>query len=144
MTHCFLIRNPREVLLSYIKTRANVTLEDIGMPQQLEIFDYIREKTGAIPIVIDSTEFLHNPRAFLELTCERLDIPFTERMLSWPAGARDSDGVWAEYWYAAVLKSTGFAPYTPRTEVLPDHLQPLAQQAMPYYEALYEQRLQIL
>ena len=144
LTHCFLIRDPREVLLSYIKTRANVTLEDIGMPQQLEIFDYIREQTGETPLVIDSAEFLQNPRAFLELLCTRLGIAFTERMLHWPAGPRDSDGVWAEYWYAAVQQSTGFAPYRPRSEVLPEHLQPLAKQAMPYYQALHERRLRIL
>jgi hypothetical protein len=143
LTHCFLIRNPHEVLLSYIKTRANVTLEDIGMPQQLEIFQYIRGQTGAPPMVVDSAEFLQNPETFLKLICARLNIPFSECMLSWPPGARTSDGVWAEYWYAAVQASTGFAPYRPRTESLPAHLQPLAQQAMPYYQALYQYRLQV-
>lgn len=143
LSHCFLIRHPREVLLSYIKTRASVTLEDIGMPQQLEIFEYIWEKGGEIPLVIDSAEFLGNPRAFLELICRHFNIPFTERMLNWPAGPRDSDGVWAEYWYAAVQKSTGFASYTPRDETLPEHLLELADQALPYYQALYQQRLQV-
>jgi hypothetical protein len=64
-------------------------------------------------------------------------------MLSWPSGARASDGVWAEYWYAAVRASTGFASYRPRAETLPTHLEPLAQQALPYYETLYQYRLQI-
>jgi hypothetical protein len=29
-------------------------------------------------------------------------------MLHWPAGPRDTDGVWAPHWYNRVLASTGF------------------------------------
>ena len=35
LTHVFLIRDPREVLLSYIRSRPSVTAEDIGVVQQL-------------------------------------------------------------------------------------------------------------
>src|SRR5205814_1814288 len=34
LTHVFLIRDPREVLPSYIKTRTAVSVEDLGLPQQ--------------------------------------------------------------------------------------------------------------
>ena len=30
-------------------------------------------------------------------------------MTRWPAGPRDSDGVWASHWYGSVHQSTGFA-----------------------------------
>ena len=44
-------------------------------------------------------------------------------MLSWPAGRRETDGVWAPAWYDAVERSTGFGPPQDRGEpVLPDDL----------------------
>ena len=38
-----------------------------------------------------------------------LDIPFSQKMLAWPAGSRATDGAWAPVWYASVEASTGFA-----------------------------------
>ena len=143
LSHCFLLRDPHEVLLSYAQKREQVTLEDIGLPQQLEIFEHVQARTGQIPLVIDSADFLQQPGAYLQALCEQLAIPFSERMLHWPAGERASDGVWARYWYAAVQKSTGFAPYRPRQVTLPPELQDIAAQAAPYYQTLHRVRLQL-
>ncbi len=64
-------------------------------------------------------------------------------MLSWPAGRRDTDGVWAPAWYQSVEQSTGFAP--PRREIgfddLPDALKPIAAAARPLYDRLAVHRL---
>ena len=38
LTHVFLIRDPREVLLSYVRSRPRVTADDIGVLQQIDIF----------------------------------------------------------------------------------------------------------
>jgi hypothetical protein len=62
-------------------------------------------------------------------------------MLSWPAGPRDSDGVWAPYWYASVHASTGFAPYRPPADPLPARLEPLARRCLPYFSRLHEYRI---
>lgn len=141
--HCFLIRDPHAVLLSYSKARESVTLEDIGLPQQWALFDDVRDRSDEPPPVIDTADFLAAPRAYLEALCAWLGLDFSERMLTWPAGPRASDGVWARYWYAGVWRSTGFAPYQPRHEPLPPALAALAQAARPYYEALYEARLRL-
>jgi hypothetical protein len=77
----------------------------------------------------------------LAALCAALDVPFSERMLSWPRGARSSDGVWARYWYDAVRASTGFSPYVSKTHTLARHLEPLAEACEPHYRNLYEQRL---
>ena len=61
------------------------------------------DERGAPPPVIDAADFLHAPEAHLRWLCDWLGIAFTDRMLSWPAGPRDSDGVWAPHWYDAVL-----------------------------------------
>ncbi len=114
LLNCFLIREPREVITSYIKIRPDVTLEDIGFSQQRRIFDHVRAQTGEIPPVIDTRDVLEDPRRVLGLLCDRIGVPFDEQMLHWPPGPRHSDGIWAPHWYSAVWASTGFEPYRPK------------------------------
>lgn len=141
MRNCFLIRDPREVIASYARTRPEVTVSDIGVLQQSEIFEHARRTSGAPPLVVDSRDVLQNPRAMLTALCTALGIPFSEQMLSWPAGPRSSDGVWARYWYDAVNASTGFSPYVSKAHTLPRRLESLAEECEPHYRNLYEQRL---
>lgn len=139
--NCFLIRDPREVLASYARTRPAVTVSDVGVLQQSEIFEHARRTSGTTPLVVDSRDVLENPRAMLTALCAALELPFSERMLSWPAGARPGDGVWARYWYDAVNASTGFSPYVSKAHTLPRRLEPLSEECEPHYRNLYEQRL---
>ena len=141
LTNCFLIREPEAVIASYAAVRSEATLEDIGFIQQAELFDQVAELTGSIPVVIDSREFLLAPEAMLRALCDRLDIDFDPAMLSWPAGRRDSDGVWGRYWYDSVWQSTGFAAYRERTYDLCDKDKKIAEAALPYYEKLHRHRL---
>ena len=141
LTHVFLIRDPREVLASYVKSRPTVTAEDIGVVQQLEIFEYVSALRGAAPPVIDAGEFLAAPEAQLRLLCTQLHVPFTPRMLKWPPGPRTSDGVWAPYWYSKVLDSTGFEPRGQREARVPQAYRALIERLLPCYETLFEQRL---
>ena len=141
LTNCFLIRSPVEVITSYIKVRSQPTLLDLGFPQLLRLFDTVRRNTGSIPPVIDSQDVLEDPRGTLMLLCEAVAVPFSEKMLSWPPGRRDSDGLWAPHWYAAVEESTGFALYRPKNEQPPPQLQDLLAQAQAAYEDLYRFRL---
>ena len=141
LMNCFLIREPREVLLSYTAKRENVSLPEIGYCQQLELFEYEKEKTGQVPPVLDSRDVLENPKRMLSLLCERVGVDFSERMLSWPAGRRETDGVWAKHWYDRVEKSTGYLPYKKKTVDLPDELLPLCKEATEYYEVLKANRL---
>jgi hypothetical protein len=135
--HCFLIRHPAEVLSSYAKTRPDVTLEDLGFTQQNEIYDYL----GGGALVIDSRDVVENPRAILGRLCASLGIAFSEKMLSWPAGPRETDGVWARHWYQNVWSSTGFQPPPRREPDYPRSLQPIVDAALPAYERLYATRL---
>jgi Sulfotransferase domain len=141
MTNCFLIRDPHEVILSYMKKQSDPTLEDLGFVQQAEIFDWVGARTGSIPPVIDASDVLQNSERILRLLCTAVGIEFDESMLSWPSGLRGTDGVWARYWYGEVAKSTSFQPYKPREGIVPDHLGELLEQCREYYERLYEYRL---
>ena len=141
LVHAFLIRDPRAMVASYTQKRSDVTLEDLGLPQQVALRDWVEAELEVEPPIIDSKDVLLDPRGMLTALCERLGIPFDEAMLSWPAGRRDSDGVWASWWYNAVMRSTGFQPYKEKVIELDDELEAVAAEAMPLYESLHAQRL---
>ena len=151
LTNCFLIRDPREVILSYIKKNPEPTLEDLGFVQQEKIFDFVvgtsrrdvrgRRSAPSLPIVIDAKDVLESPERMLRLFCAAIGVEFDDAMLSWPPGLRDTDGVWAKYWYDDVARSTSFQPYEPKEGVVPDRLRELYQQCRQCYERLYQHRL---
>jgi Sulfotransferase domain len=141
LTNCFLIRDPREVILSYIKKNPEPTLEDLGFAQQCEIFNFVRERTGKAVPVVDARDVLENPERILRTLCDAIGVPFDVAMLSWPPGLRDSDGVWAKYWYHEVARSMSFQPYQPREGNVPDRLREIYEQCHECYEKLYQHRI---
>ena len=141
VTNCFLIREPREMLTSLVKHLPRPSLADTGLPQQVEIVEFVRARTGRAPPVLDARDVLEAPRAMLERLCEAVGVPFTDRMLTWPAGRRDTDGIWAKHWYAAVEQSTGFAPYRPKNQDVPPELMPLLAHCSEHYDRLHAMRL---
>ena len=143
VTNVFLIRPPAAVLASYTQKREAVTLAEIGLPQQVEIFDRVAQRLGQAPPVIESNDVLADPRGLLSALCRTCGIAFCERMLAWPGGRRATDGVWAPAWYDKVVQSTGFGP--PREEIcfeaLDGRLKRIAAEARPLYEKLRKHRL---
>ncbi len=137
-----LIRDPVEVVASYVLARETCEAEDIGIPQQGWLLELWDEHGLDVPI-IDAGEFLRAPEPHLRRLCDWLGIDFTTRMLSWPAGPRDSDGVWAPHWYTAVWQSTGFEPWRPREANLSDHDAAVAEACRPVYDRLYARRLRV-
>ena len=135
VSNAYLIRHPAQVVASYAKVRGEPTLEDLGYPQQVSIF---RSYGGP---VVDAADILRSPDRVLSRLCEALGIPWDPAMLSWPAGQRSTDGVWAPHWYAAVEASTGFAPFDPAPAVVPPHLAWLVEAATPLYEEMGAHRL---
>src|SRR5215212_6707599 len=97
LTNCFLIRDPAEVIASYIRKREEPTIEDLGFVQQAEIFDFVQARIGAPPPVIDGHDVREDPRKILQLLCDAIGVVYCDAMLSWPAGARETDGLWAKY-----------------------------------------------
>ena len=121
-----LIRDPAEVVASYVRSRESCEPEDIGLLQQVRLLDALRSGDEAPP-VIDAGDFLRDPEGYLR----------------WPAGPRDSDGVWAPYWYDAVARSTGFEAWHPREIDLSPHDAGVAETCRPAYDALYARRLRL-
>ncbi len=141
LTNCFLIRDPREVILSYIKKNPDPTLEDLGFAQQCEIFGFLRQRMNSIPPIIDAKDVLQNPERTLRLVCNAIGVKFDEAMLTWPPGLRETDGIWAKYWYDEVARSTSFQPYKSREGAVPDGLKEIYDEGCECYERLYQYRL---
>jgi len=136
LKNCFLIRAPERVVASFTKIIPDVEIDQTGFPQQIDLFRYVVEHTGEIPPVLDARDVLTDPRSMLSQLCTRLGVPFSEAMLNWPAGKRDSDGIWAKYWYSQVEQSTGFMPYKPGSRDVPEHLRPMVDECNIYYEEM--------
>jgi len=135
--NAFLIRDPAAVLASYVAKRGEVTLADIGIVQQRELFEQEADRLGRAPPVVEGADVLAEPGRVLARLCAALGIAYDEAMLRWPVGRRESDGVWAPAWYDAVERSTGFDRPAPReAATLGGELQRIAEAARPHYEAL--------
>jgi hypothetical protein len=151
VTNCFLIRDPREVIASYIKKNPDPTLEDLGFVQQTKIFDFVvgtscrdvhgRRSAPSLPIVIDARDVLESPKRMLRLLCDAIGVEFDDAMLFWPPGVRDTDGIWAKYWYDDVARSTSFQPYRPKNEPVPERLREIHDRCRECYDRLYQYRL---
>ena len=141
VTNCFLLREPREMITSLTEFIPKPVLTDTGLPQQVAIFERVREKTGRVPPVVDAKDLLTNPRGVLTKLCEAVGVGFEEGMLSWPAGLRETDGVWAKHWYDKVAVTTGFAPYKAKVEEVPKELGGLLEECGPLYQKLHEHRI---
>jgi Sulfotransferase domain len=141
LTNCFLIREPREMITSYIKIVPRPTPHDLALPQQVELFESIRAASGGTPPVIDSRDVLENPRRLLELLCAAVGVDFMPAMLSWEPGLRETDGVWAPHWYGSVARTTTFGTYRSKDEEVPSELRGVLRECDEYYELLHCHRL---
>jgi hypothetical protein len=142
VTNCFLIRDPAEVINSYVRKNVDPALDDLGFSRQAELFHAVRQEIKTVPPVIDARDVLQNPGRILGLLCRAVGVEFDQAMLSWPPGLRDTDGIWAKYWYAEVAQSTAFQPYRPGVKSVPARLGKICEQCREYYEELYQYRLQ--
>ena len=117
--NCFLIRDPREVIASYARTRPHVTVSDVGVLQQAEIFAHARRMAGATPLVLDSRDVLEDPRGMLMALCAALDVPFSEKMLSWPRGGAAVTASGPDTGTMPCARPTDFRPMFPKCTPCP-------------------------
>lgn len=133
-----LARHPAEVIASLTATLGDDFSADItGMEGLGRILDH-ELAAGRTPVIIETRKLLLDPPGTLEALCERAGVPWTTDMLSWPAGPKPEDGIWARYWYHGTHASTGFGPYKPKTEPLGLKQQALLDQVLPIWDRLAE------
>lgn len=140
LVNVLLTRDPREMLTSLIKQLPNPAIEQTGLPDQMRLVEAI-VASGGEPLVVESRTLLTDPPGLLAALCERIGVTYTDDMLRWEAGPKPEDGVWAPHWYDNVHRSTGFGPYRPKDETVPDRLTPLLEDAYTLYERISRYRL---
>ncbi len=141
----FLIRSPAEILLSrqaIYQSKKIFRMSEVGLEDLYRLFLQVQELTGKTPIVLDSADLLKNPREVLQKLSQLLGFAFSESMLSWSPGLRKTDPAWARTWYRTLEHSTTFLPYRDKNMTLPAHLEILHAACLPFYNALYAQRIQ--
>ena len=140
LNNILLIRNPREVILSYIKKNTLTDLTQLGLQQQLNIYKTLK-KINANCIIIDANDLVVNPKKILEDLCNSIGVIFDNNMLKWKLGPHDYDGVWGKHWYNNVNNSTEFTTTTKKKNKIPDLYLKIYKQAMNIYNVLKQNRM---
>jgi len=135
-----LTRDPWEMLTSFQYQLPDANLDETGLVEMVEILDAALA-AGEDPIVVDARVLLGDPPGVLTELCLRLGLDFDPAMLSWPAGPKPEDGVWAPHWYDAVHRSTGWSPWRPKADRLLPQLEPVLDRARPLYARLQRHAL---
>ena len=132
-----LTRDPVDMLPSFAKVIEHPTIDDVGYKLQADLADELHRRQWPL-VVLEARAILMDPKIELTRLCHAADISFDESMLQWTAGPRPEDGIWSEYWYDSVHRSTGFGQYQPKNSPFPDRLKPLLNKCLPYYAQLRE------
>ncbi|NER38603.1 MAG: sulfotransferase family protein [Oscillatoria sp. SIO1A7] len=144
--HTFLIRDPAEMLPSYINKMPDVTFEEIGYEQLYQFFERVASFTGEIPPLIDADDLVNHPTSTVRLYCEKVGIPFMPEALSWePETDKIQELSWTEgHWLDTLSVSRGFQKKTNHNYLNvndSDRLKSLYDLCLPYYQKLYAYRL---
>ena len=76
MTHAFLIRDPAPMLASLEDRLGRFDLDATGLPQQVEIFDFVVRTMGRVPPVVDSADLLAAPEPMLRARSDSPGVPW--------------------------------------------------------------------
>ncbi len=142
----FLIRHPAKALPSLFARWPDFSLVEASYAEIYQLFEATKNYLGKVPPLIDSDDLVHKPEATVKAYCEAVGIPFIPQALQWESKVRPEVIQWEGGWHNQVQSSQGFKPIEKKDYVkIEDHdyLQQAYDYCLPYYEKLYEQRLQV-
>ena len=140
-TNCFLIRKPEEVISSFLDKWPEATFEDFGFKEQFGLYNYLLDKGGEAPVVVDASDLRNNSETTLKKLCFALNIDWDPLMLCWTTGLKDYDGVWAKHWYPSVMLSSSFRPESGKMKVYSQNIIDFADIARDYYKELFKNKI---
>jgi sulfate adenylyltransferase len=130
----FIVRDPKYVLVSLYEMWPDFTLEETGYEDLYRLFCYATD-AGEDVAVVDAMTFSENPTGVLAAYCEHLEVPFRSGSLTWESGDVSEWDDW-EGWHEDAQSSTGIEPAERRDPELPEDLQAVYEQCLPYYYEL--------
>ncbi len=172
LRHAFLIRHPYKAMASlknlFVKLLNvnpasadwEVIRKSLDYPnlyeKQFKLLQYVQEKFDPNPVIIDADDLQSNPASILRQFCQRVEIPYSDSLLEWPAD-RDIMKTWKGSrvalqgnmlkneggFFENALRSTGFHPPkpTPKRSELPEDLLDVCDYSLTFYEQMYQLRL---
>ncbi|XP_072046711.1 uncharacterized protein [Amphiura filiformis] len=167
--HTFLIRNPTKLTLSQrrISKKLFPLPEDefslLKIPlifrdwyePMLDFIQYLKDKNiEKNPIIIDADDLQDYPQSIVRQYCEALGIPYSDRLLRWPAGNGCVKNTWLVSklalqgneiigFYKSALASTKFEPSkpVPPANEIPSDVFEVVKHEEGCYQKLYEMRI---
>jgi len=123
-THTFLIRDPERALYSnyraFLKCHSQRDYLDPpngGFYELYKLYNFIKEKTGATPAMVDALDLQTHPDETMKAYCEAVGIPFDPNMTSWELGPVICYyKIWVENWNSEINQSTGFIKIKPEDQ----------------------------
>ncbi|XP_064628485.1 uncharacterized protein LOC135488041 isoform X1 [Lineus longissimus] len=160
--HAFLIRNPRDAIMSMHDgnmrsseenkdlsyDEASFYRDEVGLEHLWQLYTLMTEQLGEKNILImDADDLLNHPESVLREFCRRTGIPFSKRMVEWgetPEHIRTySESDYMRSWIEPALKSTGFKRFKQQERNLddyPDEVKNEIDRSLPFYKKLYALR----
>lgn len=139
----FIIRDPREALLSLHNKWPDFTMTEAGYQAQGRLFDLVTEDLAQPPVVVDATDLRSRPRQVVEAYCAAVGVPHREEALRWQERPIDIWQDWAG-WHDDAERSQGIEPPPPPpAEPLPGPVEAAVERCRPIYERLHAARLDV-
>ena len=129
--HTFLIREPERVLYSNYKapkSQPGVEPPGGGLYELYEFYQFVKERKGVTPIVVDAADLQAHPDETMKSYCEAIGITFDPNMTSWEKDFTSPftyPSKWGERWFADLKQSTGFI------KIKPDERKPVPLHELP-------------
>ena len=159
--HTFLIRNPRQTVISRWKACMKSRFPFPGPPgREADAYQILYEllecvcSTGRQVTVVDAADLLSDPEAIMKRYCAETGLPYDKKMLTWSPGVVE-DWTFNEFfedWHWNAMYSSGFnVGLLPRnndnvlssTESFPPEVDEAIQKALPYYELMQKKCIKL-
>ena len=155
VVHCFMMRHPAKAISSlYYKScidnegtgYTHFDAVEAGYEQMWDLLRYIDGTGAPPPAIIDADDLLEDPAGVMEAFSSAVGLPYSQSMLSWPAGpVKELESPFSG-WTDDVQKSTGIKRREKRTPppsvlTLPDEVQECIARAMAVYKKMAPRRL---
>ena len=82
MTHCFLIRDPAESILSYYRRDPDFSRTEVGIQAQYALYQTL-VSVGISPLVVTADDLRENPRATVRRYWDHAGLPYVESAFEW-------------------------------------------------------------
>ncbi len=106
----FIIRNPRDALVSHFKLLPDFTINEAGYLSIEVLYDLTRKNLRQNPIVVDAEKFCNNPEKIIQKFCHLVEIDYNLEALHWKKGLPDEFKIWDE-WHKKISKTTKIEQY---------------------------------